>query len=103
MSSRIPAGHLFRIRNEIDVARLIEHELRLPWKRQEGIFRFLCPVCSEFHTATHPKTNLARCFRCERNFNTIDLVMVCEACSFIEAVNRLEPILTGKPAESRGS
>ncbi|MEK6621873.1 MAG: hypothetical protein AABZ13_05275 [Planctomycetota bacterium] len=28
-------------------------------KHFEGYFRFLCPLCSEFHTATNPKTNLA--------------------------------------------
>lgn len=103
MSARIPSPHLMRLRNDIEIAALVEHVLGLPWKRQRGLFRFLCPLCREFHTATNPATNLARCFRCERNFNTIDLVMACEECSFLEAVTRLEPMLPGKPAESRGS
>jgi len=70
---------------------------------KRGILRFLCPVCKEFETDTNPRTNLARCFRCERNINPIDLVMALERCSFLEAVTFLEPLLTGKPAQSRGS
>ena len=66
----------------------------MPNKEIEGFFRFLCPLCREFNTATNPKTNLARCFRCKRNFNPIDLVMVVERCGFLDAVRFLEPLLT---------
>ena len=43
--------------------------------------------------ATNPKTNLARCFRCERNFNTIDMVMICNGLRFVEGVKYLKTIL----------
>ena len=44
-------------------------------------------------TATNPKTNLARCFHCERNFNTIDMVIVCKGLRFVEGVKYLKTIL----------
>lgn len=59
----------------------------------EGYLRFLCPLCRDFNTATKPETNLGRCFRCRRNFNTIDLVLIVERCEFLEAVARLEELL----------
>ncbi len=62
-----------------------------------GWLRFLCPCCGEFDTATNPWTNLARCFRCERNFNPIDLVMLERRASFLEAIRYLEKRV--KPAE----
>ncbi len=62
----------------------------MPTKLSEGRFRFLCPLCGEFQTATNPKTNLARCFRCEKNFNTIDMVMMCEKATFVKTVNILK-------------
>ncbi|NLY01659.1 MAG: hypothetical protein GXY83_36700 [Rhodopirellula sp.] len=91
--SRIPASELYEFRNRISIERLIALYLHWPWKRREGIFRFLCPVCNEFHTATNPRTNLGRCFRCQRNFNPIDFVMVVQKCDFLEAVAYLEPYL----------
>ena len=67
--------------------------VRLDWphKRREGRFVFLCPLCGEFLTATNPRTNLGRCFVCERNFNPIDLVMVIQGVDFVTAVHYLEP------------
>jgi len=65
---------LHRLRNEIDIREIVR-TLEIPWKISEGYFRFLCPQCSEFNTATNPRTNLGRRFRCLRNFNPIDLVM----------------------------
>ena len=58
-----------------------------------GRFVFLCPRCGEFLTAINPRTNLARCFACERNFNPIDLVMVIQGVYFVTAVHYLEPHL----------
>lgn len=85
----ISREELRRLRNAIDIARLIE-ELGVPSKVRDGYFRFLCPLCSDFHTATNPRTNLARCFRCERNFNPIDLTMVVRGCRFLDAVRYLQ-------------
>jgi hypothetical protein len=84
---------LHRLRNEIDIREIVR-TLEIPWKISEGYFRFLCPQCSEFNTATNPRTNLGRCFRCLRNFNPIDLVMVTRAQSFLESVDFLSKLLS---------
>lgn len=90
--SRISSQRLHSLRNNIPVETLIEHSLNLPSKYREGFFRFLCPVCGEFNTATNPKTNLARCFTCSKNFNTIELVMLVKRCSFLPAIDFLEKL-----------
>jgi DNA primase len=94
MSNRLPPEMLRQLRNQIPIAILIEKFLKLPTKVSEGYLRFLCPLCSEFVTATNPKTNLARCFRCEKNFNPIDMVMVVKQVSFRSAVDYLSNIKT---------
>ena len=66
---------LRRLRNEALITQVIQ-VLDIPAKTRDGYLRFLCPLCNEFMTACHLKTNLGRCFRCQRNFNPIDLVMV---------------------------
>lgn len=93
MKKRFSSYELFELRNAIPVRWLIRDELQIPSKISEGVFRFLCPVCHEFQTATHPTTNLARCFRCEKNFNTIDLVMAVKGLGFKESVVFLKQIL----------
>jgi len=104
MKRRFTGNELFKLRNLIPVDLLIEEQLNVPSKISEGYFRFLCPVCNEFQTATNPKTNLARCFLCERNFNPIDLVMVVKGLGFIESVQylrELAPKIPGNPADQR--
>lgn len=93
---RIAPQRLRRLRNEVDIAAVIR-DLEIPAKKRGGWLRFLCPLCGEFDTATNPQTNLARCFRCRRNFNPIDLVMVDRRASFLDAVAYLEKRV--KPAE----
>lgn len=95
--SRISSERLHALRNKIPVDALIQHALNLPCKHREGFFRFVCPACGEFNTATNPKTNLARCFTCRRNFNTIELVMLVEQCAFRPAVAFLEKLSRGFP------
>ena len=56
--SRITAARLHELRNQIPIDRLIEQYLRWPCKRREGLFRFLCTLCEEFHTATTPRTHV---------------------------------------------
>ncbi len=90
---RFSRAELFEVRNQIVIDKVIEHIVDLPCKIREGHLRFVCPLCSEFNTATNPKTNLARCFRCERNFNPIDMVMVVEGIGFVEAVKCLKEYL----------
>ena len=86
-------AHLHDLRNRISIEWLIDRHLRWPCKRLDDIFRFLCPICQESNTATNPRTNLARCFRCQQNFNPLDFVMVAHGSDFLEAVAYLEPYL----------
>jgi len=97
MKRRFSDRQLYELRNLIPIDWLIEKQLLIPCKFSDGFFRFLCPLCGEFRTATHAKTNLARCFRCEKNFNTIDMVMVCRDLSFVESVEFLKTCQS-KPA-----
>jgi hypothetical protein len=100
VSQRFASAYLRALRNEVAINDVIHH-LDLPAKMREGYLRFLCPRCSEFHTATNPKTNLARCFRCRLNFNPIDLVMAVESCSFVDALKILDPLLARRKRGSR--
>jgi len=90
MSKRYSKEKLRVLRNEIPISRLISDFLRIPFKISEGYFRFRCPLCSEFQTATNPKSNLARCFRCQKNFNPIDMVMAVNSCNFRDAVELID-------------
>ena len=90
MTRLFSAQELYNVRNDIPVSALIETVLNMPTRTTEGVFRFLCPACGEFNTAVNLKTNLARCFSCEKNFNTIDLVMIAEKMNFVKAVRFLK-------------
>lgn len=87
-----PAELLYRLRNDIPIDWLIR---RLDWpnKIRQGRFCFLCPCCQETLTATNPRTNLGRCFRCQRNFNPIDFMIIATHRDFVDAVNYLIPLL----------
>lgn len=87
----IPADQLRTLRNDVPVADVIYH-LRIPTKMRGRRETFRCPRCGGFHTATNLRTNLARCFRCERNFNPIDLVMAERNSSFLEAVKYIKAL-----------
>lgn len=93
MKRRFTSDELFKLRNFIPVDMLIRDQLDIPSKFSEGFFRFLCPVCNGFKTATNPSTNLARCFSCQKNFNPIDLVMIVKGIGFIESVRYLKSLL----------
>lgn len=93
MAKRHSRVKLRQLRNDIDIADLISGVLDLPNKMSEGYFRFLCPECSEFNTAVNYRTNLARCFRCRKNFNPIDMVIASEGFTFLEAVDFLLPLI----------
>ena len=80
---------LFAARNDVPMRDVIATMSGLPNKDVEGTFRFLCPVCGEFQTGIHEKTNLARCFRCCRNYNAIELLVESRAISFVESVRLL--------------
>lgn len=93
MGKLFSSQELYRLRNSIPIDVLIEKELAIPSKISEGFFRFLCPLCNEFQTAVNPKNNLGRCFRCEKNFNTIDMVMSWHNIGFVDSVKYLQTIL----------
>jgi hypothetical protein len=86
-------SELYTMRNEIDARMLIEKTLCIPCRVTQGCFRFMCPLCQGFNTAVNPKTNLARCFACEKNFNTIDLVMLIRQTDFVHSAKFLQSIL----------
>jgi len=85
---RLSDERLRTLRNDIPIDDVIRN-LDIPAKEVEGYFRFLCPVCHDFHTATNPRTNLARCFRCRQNYNPIDLVVTVQQVTFLQAVQYL--------------
>lgn len=101
MQKKISSQELFELRNFIPVEMLIRDQLEIPSKISEGIFRFLCPICNEFQTAINPATNLSRCFRCEKNFNTIDLVMTIHKIGFKESVVFLKRLMVKVPDQNK--
>ena len=78
------------LRNQIPIDAVIIDLLKLEVRSNHQILRFRCPLCYNFHTATNHRTNLARCFDCQKNFNPIDLIMTVGECSFVNAVERLK-------------
>ena len=88
---RISEERLTAIRNDIDV-RLVISNLRIPTSLRGRRVTFRCPRCGRFHTAVNPRANLARCFRCARSFNPIDLVMAERGLRFLETVRYLEDL-----------
>lgn len=89
MGNRFSSKELYAIRNFIPIDTLIE-KLAIEYRRGDGCLRFQCPLCLGFHTATKKETNLARCFNCQKNFNTIDLAMICGKQSFVDSVQFLK-------------
>jgi predicted RNA-binding Zn-ribbon protein involved in translation (DUF1610 family) len=90
MSKHYPDNLLRSLRNHIPIDTVITEMLRLELRHTDTMLRFRCPLCGNFHTATNPKTNLARCFDCRKNFNPIDLVMAVGQCNFVDAVELLK-------------
>ena len=80
---------LFHIRNHIHIRTVIENLLGIPSMKKENVFRFRCPLCAGYNTAVKTSTNLARCFPCGKNFNTIDIVMLVRNLDFVETVELL--------------
>tara|TARA_B100001964_G_C14205128_1_gene587698 strand:- start:198 stop:782 length:585 start_codon:yes stop_codon:yes gene_type:complete len=93
MMKRFSKHELFKLRNSISINMLINEILKLPSKTSQGQLRFLCPLCSQFNTATKRETNLARCFHCQRNFNTIEMVMETKNLDFIQSAQFLQGLL----------
>jgi len=90
MSQYYPADFLRMLRNDIPIDEVIVDLLNLEVQKDPKTIRFRCPLCYNFHTATNHKTNLARCFDCEKNFNPIDMVITVGNCGFVDAVKFLK-------------
>ena len=93
MSTHYSSVLLRKIRNQIPIDKVITGFLNIDVRSNSKLLRFRCPKCHCFHTATNAKTNLARCFDCNKNFNPIDLVMAVVKCDFIAAVEYLKKLL----------
>lgn len=96
----IPAHHLRALRNRVAVVDVIS-QLGIPTRRSGARTAFRCPQCGGFPTATLPTTNLARCFRCQKSFNPIEIVMAERHVSFLDAVRYLEAIYGMTPEPTR--
>ena len=90
MSQYYPADFLRMLRNDIPIDQVIVDVLNLEVQKDSKTIRFRCPLCYNFHTATNHKTNLARCFDCQKNFNPIDMVITVGNCGFVDAVKILK-------------
>jgi hypothetical protein len=98
---RFTSQQLFALRNDIPIRSLIQQVLALSLRQLDGRLRFQCPRCARFHTAIHPTVNLARCFDCRENYNTIELVMAVRHISFLEAAAFLHKHLKKTTTERR--
>ncbi len=88
--------YLRRLRNEIDFGQLFRY-MSWPHKHRDGKLIFVCPDCGESQTDVNRRTNLARCFRCEKNWNPIDFTIDVHRIEFLEAVGQLECLLPREP------
>lgn len=91
--SYIRRDRLRYLRNNINFQSLF-HRLGWPWKRcDDSVLQFVCPLCSESQTSVNPRTNLGRCFRCDRNWNPIDFTIEVTRMDFLETIDYLESTL----------
>lgn len=90
MPRRFSSEELFVLRNRIPIEWLIEKDLSISSRREDGRLRFACPLCAGYDTSINKSSNLARCFDCVKNFNTIEIVMAKTKAGFVEAVKRLK-------------
>lgn len=86
---RLSAEYLDSLREGVDVGTVIL-ALGIETRMRSRRLSFRCPRCHRFHTALHPRRNLARCFPCGESFNPIDLVLAERKWGFLEAVRYLE-------------
>ena len=96
------ADQLRRIRNDLPMPFTIACLGRdgPPSKMSGGHFRFLCPNCGDMQATVNPRNNLAHCFRCHKNLNNIDLLILLEY-DFRSAVTLLEQWLTQYDADRK--
>ena len=83
---------LYVLRNDIGIDMLIKDILYIPCETRQDCFSFLCPLCKGYNTSVNYKTNLARCFDCQKNLNTIDMVMIVRQSGFVDSVRFLKKV-----------
>ncbi len=93
MKPRFTDSQLWTLRNQIPIEQLIETQLRIPVKRDNNRLRFSCPLCHQYDTSILYPKNLARCFSCQKNFNTIELTMQWAKLDFVKSVLWLQTCL----------
>lgn len=91
----IDASELRRLRNDLPMRVVIAAlgDDAPPSKTSGGHLRFLCPNCREMQATVNPRNNLAHCFHCKKNINTIDLLITC-GYDFLAAVEFLQCLLS---------
>jgi len=97
---RFSKKELFEIRNYIPIQNLIK-DLNIPSIIEDNIFRFLCPICNGYNTSIKYDTNLARCFNCCINFNTIEIAMKVRTPNFVDNVKFLQQYLHDYKTDSK--
>ncbi len=97
--SRYTRQQLFVLRNHIPIDKVIE-TLGIHNAIHDGQYRFNCHVCHKMNTGISRKTNLARCFDCEKSYNTIDLVKEVLGLHFLESAAYLEKLEKKMPVET---
>ena len=90
MNRRFSSRELAFLRNDIPMERVVVSFLALQHRHDSDKLRFACPLCGGLDTSIQPKTNLARCFSCKRNFNPIEMVMAHMKLGFVESVHWLK-------------
>lgn len=79
------AQSLRYIRNQIDLKSLASY-LGIQMKVKNNQCWFVCPKCAKLKASFQKNQNLARCWKCNIRYNTIDLVMAHFNMNFTEAV-----------------
>ncbi len=83
---------LGRLRNDLSLLSVIS-KLDIPTTKRGNRLSFRCPLCGSLHARVNDRINLGHCFRCQKNFNTIELLMAERGVEFPEAVAWLERLL----------
>lgn len=73
------------LRNRINVKNLASH-LGIQMKVKDNQCWFVCPQCLELKASFQKNQNLARCWKCNTRYNSIELVMAHFNINFRQAV-----------------
>jgi len=74
---------------KIPMTQLMSDVLKIPSQRIEEGIGFLCPKCKKIGIFLKYHTNKGICFKCDSNYNPIDLVMHEKELNFSDAVDFL--------------